>query len=68
MPSLADVGSAKQERGHPPGQSGLKIALHGTRGFFLKNEYFSPTVAEVTVGVFLFSAFLGAIIIFFDFA
>ena len=32
---LADVGSAKYEREHPPGHTGLKIALHGSRGVYL---------------------------------
>ena len=37
IPPEADVGSAKEEREHPPGIPGLKIALHGLCGFF-KNE------------------------------
>ena len=30
--SRADVGSAKEQRGHPPGYTGLKFALHGHAG------------------------------------
>jgi len=33
VPSEADVGSAKKRREHPPVQTGLKIALHGHRGY-----------------------------------
>ncbi len=32
IPSEADVGSAKQEREHPPGLTGLNFALHGHAG------------------------------------
>ena len=35
VPSEADVGSAKKRREHPPVLTGLKIALHGHRGYHM---------------------------------
>ena len=37
IPLIADVGSAKQSREHPPVPTGLNFAVHGLCGFLIIN-------------------------------
>ena len=54
-PPKTDVGSAKQQREHPPVYTGLNIALHGLAGSLRPHTEFSEKIPYAVFSSYPFS-------------